>query len=166
MKHTARKPLSAGRRSQTSGTRAIYHASSGLNLALYRAYYSAHARRLNRDPIGEPGGIELYTCVWGDQTNYLDPQGSSPIGVGIGFPGGFGFGAISSLIEGRSLEHALMNGTEDAVTGGITGLTDGLSLVPLLIRGAISGSAEAIMEEVYGCQPAATKIAFAVAAGH
>jgi hypothetical protein len=30
----------------------FYHAVSGLNFALYRAYDPVHARWLNRDPIG------------------------------------------------------------------------------------------------------------------
>jgi RHS repeat-associated protein len=36
-----------------------YHPYSGLNFALDPAYDSNHARWLNRDPIGEVGGINL-----------------------------------------------------------------------------------------------------------
>lgn len=59
----------------------------------------------------------------------------------------------------------MINGAEDAVVGGLIGLTDGLSLVPILTRGAITESAEAIKEEVHGCGPSATKIALAAAIG-
>ena len=38
----------------------FYHAVSGLDFALYRAYDPVHARWLNRDPIGKAGGINLY----------------------------------------------------------------------------------------------------------
>ena len=120
---------------------------------------------LLRRPIGEAGGVNLYAYVGGSPVSYLDSQGTTPIGVVVGFIGGLSFGTISSLIEGKSLEAALINGGEDAVVGGLIGLTDGLSLVPILTRGAINGSAEAIKEEVHGCGPDSKKIFLAVAVG-
>jgi RHS repeat-associated protein len=143
----------------------FHHAVSGLDFTHYRAYDPTHARWLNRDPIGEAGGVNLYAYVSGSPVSYLDSQGTTPIGVAIGLVGGFSFGVISSLIEGKSFEAALINGGEDAVVGGLIGLTDGLSLVPILTRSAISGATEAIKEEVHGCGPDSTKISFAVAAG-
>ena len=58
-----------------------YHARSGLHLAMYRAYDADLGRWLNRDPIGEAGGINLYGYVGSDPVNYVDPLGlNSAIG--------------------------------------------------------------------------------------
>jgi RHS repeat-associated protein len=51
------------------------HAASGLSFALHRAYDPVHARWLNRDPIGESGGINLYAYVGGNPLNGIDPLG-------------------------------------------------------------------------------------------
>jgi RHS repeat-associated protein len=75
-----------GNRTTISGTLAsdigyagyFYHAVSGLDFTLYRAYDPAHARWLNRDPIGETGGINLYAYVGGNSTSYIDPSGLCP----------------------------------------------------------------------------------------
>jgi RHS repeat-associated protein len=52
-----------------------YHAVSGLNFAVHRAYDSTHARWLNRDPISEAGGINLYAYVRGNPITRIDPLG-------------------------------------------------------------------------------------------
>jgi RHS repeat-associated protein len=54
------------------------HASSGLAFALYRVYDPAHARWLNRDPIWEAGGINLYAYVRGNPISLRDPLGLCP----------------------------------------------------------------------------------------
>jgi RHS repeat-associated protein len=53
----------------------FYHPASGLEFSLFRAYDPAHARWLNRDPIGEAGGINLYAYVAGDPLATIDPLG-------------------------------------------------------------------------------------------
>ena len=51
------------------------HNASDLYLATYRAYNSATARWLNRDPIKEAGGLNVYAYVEGNPINYTDPLG-------------------------------------------------------------------------------------------
>jgi RHS repeat-associated protein len=51
------------------------HAASGLDFAMYRAYDSNHARWLNRDPIAEAGGINLYEYVGDSPIARRDPTG-------------------------------------------------------------------------------------------
>jgi RHS repeat-associated protein len=49
------------------------HKPSGLHLALYRAYDADLGRWLNRDPIAEAGGINLYGYVGNGAVNWVDP---------------------------------------------------------------------------------------------
>jgi RHS repeat-associated protein len=55
----------------------FHHGVSGLDFALFRAYDPVHARWLNRDPIGETGGINLYGYVSADPVNGIDLRGWS-----------------------------------------------------------------------------------------
>ena len=54
------------------------HGRSGLNLTVHRAYSPTLARFLNRDPIGESGGINLYGYVGGETIDLSDQSGLSP----------------------------------------------------------------------------------------
>lgn len=51
------------------------HTPSGLSLTVYRAYDPVSGRWLNRDPIGENGGLNLYGYVGNDPINFKDPTG-------------------------------------------------------------------------------------------
>lgn len=52
-----------------------HHGPSGLTLAPYRAYDATLGRWLNRDPIEEEGGLNLYGYVLNDPVNLIDPLG-------------------------------------------------------------------------------------------
>ncbi len=54
-----------------------FHAPSGLNLTLYRAYESALGRWISRDPMAEKGGLNLYAYVGNDPINRIDVFGLS-----------------------------------------------------------------------------------------
>jgi RHS repeat-associated protein len=51
------------------------HGPSGLNLTTHRAYSPSLGRWINRDPIGERGGINLYDYVSNRPTEDIDPSG-------------------------------------------------------------------------------------------
>jgi RHS repeat-associated protein len=68
------------------------HVNSGMYYYGYRFYDPNLQRWLNRDPIGEKGGINLYAFVWNAPFDYLDSdgraaKGSGPRKPGIGQPG-------------------------------------------------------------------------------
>ena len=70
--------------SVTNGTDYQYaglfaHAASGLNLATYRAVEAVTGRFINRDPIKETGGINLYDYVGADPINRIDPWGLNAV---------------------------------------------------------------------------------------
>jgi RHS repeat-associated protein len=61
-----------------------YDAGTGLNYYGYRFYAPVIERWLNRDPLGEAGGINLYGFVGNDPVNYWDFNGLTKIDVDIG----------------------------------------------------------------------------------
>lgn len=61
-----------------------FHATSGLYLALYRAYDEGSGRWLVRDPVEEAEGNNLYAYVQDDPINLLDTLGLAPRGPGSG----------------------------------------------------------------------------------
>ena len=56
-----------------------WHNASGFYYFGYRFYDPATQRWLNRDPIGEEGGVNLYGYVENDPINGIDPLGLSSI---------------------------------------------------------------------------------------
>ena len=49
---------------------------------------------INRDPLGETGGINLYGFVYNNPLSYVDPDGMDPISLSIGS------GALAEIIGG------------------------------------------------------------------
>jgi RHS repeat-associated protein len=60
-----------------------WHNASGFYAFGYRFYDPATQRWLNRDPIGEEGGVNLYGYVENDPINFIDPLGLSSIHVQV-----------------------------------------------------------------------------------
>jgi RHS repeat-associated protein len=107
----------------------FHHAASGLDFTLYRAYDPSHVRWLNRDPIGEWGGVNLYAYVHGNPLNSIDPLGlwdwpSLPQGF-VDYSAGLGDALL--LEQGAALRNALGIGGVDTcapefTAGQITGI--------------------------------------------
>lgn len=70
-----RMKLSGDLDAQFGYTGHYFHQPSGLNLALYRAYNAGAGRWLNRDPIGESGGVNLYAYVSNSPVRSTDSLG-------------------------------------------------------------------------------------------
>lgn len=82
-----------------------YHSRSGLNLTPNRAYNASLGRWINRDPIGEAGGINLYAYVGNNPVGFVDPTGNqyaqaaqagATFGAGLGAP----LGPVGSVVLG------------------------------------------------------------------
>jgi RHS repeat-associated protein len=78
---SASGPLAAANLYQFSSKE--LHPTSGLSYYLYRFYDPGLQRWLNRDPIGGPGGFNLYTIVRNDPVLFFDY-------LGLVAPGGYG----------------------------------------------------------------------------
>jgi len=63
-----------------------YHQPSGLSLYLYRAYDPNLQRWINRDPVEDLGGINLYDFVANGPINEVDLEGLVEIEFSSGFP--------------------------------------------------------------------------------
>lgn len=59
----------------------LYHPASGLYLSQTRAFDPVSGRFLNRDPIGETGGINLYAYTRASPINRADPNGQNPLAL-------------------------------------------------------------------------------------
>jgi RHS repeat-associated protein len=88
-----------------------YHAASGLNLTLYRAYNADLGRWLSRDPSGEASGLDLYAYVAGNPVNAIDFLGLDILGaLNDHAAGAYQRGGILDQAEGvlaNTLEAAL-----------------------------------------------------------
>jgi RHS repeat-associated protein len=89
------------------GFAGLFHETrSGLDLAVFRPYAAAMGRWLNRDPIGERSGLNLYTYASNNPTTLIDPRGLWTIAFGgdsavAGYFGGGGsIGAGSGVVCG------------------------------------------------------------------
>jgi RHS repeat-associated protein len=86
------------------------HAKSGMYYYGYR-FYEPHLQRwINRDPIGEAGGINLYGFVGNTPVNYIDPEGEKVL-IPILIIGGGAYWAYLKLC--RAFDKAKERGDED-----------------------------------------------------
>ncbi|EDP59511.1 RHS repeat-associated core domain-containing protein [Vibrio sp. AND4] len=105
--------------------------ASGLVYFGYRFYSPYQRRWLNRDPLQEQGGINLYAYVNGDPLGYVDPDGRNPILIGIGV--GAINGAIGAWVQGGD--------SDDILVGAYTGAFGGLLSVINPVLGAMVSNA-------------------------
>ena len=92
-----------------------------------RFYSPGIGRWINRDPIGEAGGTNLYGFNNNSPANYVDPDGASPLLItgAIGAVGGGVIGGGVAWWQGADSNGILRAAGRGALVGGIAGLTGG-----------------------------------------
>jgi RHS repeat-associated protein len=103
----------SGERARTEGgfdssfgfTGHFAHQASGLQLALFRGYDTGLARWVNRDPIGEIGGLNVYAYVLNNSISAEDPFGltsslNTPLGAMVM---AWAIGGIAGGMVGRGI---------------------------------------------------------------
>ena len=130
--------------------------NDGTGVYYYRArYYSAAMGRLiSEDPMGFGGRQDnFYAYGYENPLIYTDRNGKDPVLAGVGAVVGGIWGLANGYLSGDR-GSALFNDTvAGAATGGLAGLTDGLSLVEgMSLRAGISMSMEAYREGVNGME--------------
>ena len=90
------------------------HQPSGLQFALYRAYDADLGRFINRDPIGENGGLNLYDYVGNNPANTTDLSGEfNPyVVIGIGVAVGIGIFAYEIHKTGGKIQNIDATGAD------------------------------------------------------
>lgn len=99
------------------------HSRSGLNLAAYRAYDASLGRWINRDPLGEQGGINLYNYVDGIPTGDYDPsgmQGLTSLWTWGSQGAAWAWGALAAALAAWVAQHSAQN-PNNPLKGGLLG---------------------------------------------
>ncbi len=97
-----------------------FHQPSGLHLAPYRAYSAQLGRWINRDPIAEAGGINIYQYANNQIASITDPTGLLVQGVALGGVITLGGGAAAGgtgFMLGTPVGIAIAAGASLAVLG-------------------------------------------------
>jgi RHS repeat-associated protein len=125
-----------------------YLSDVGLYYYGYRFYAPSIGRWINRDPLGEAGGLNLYGFVLNNPVNLIDPTGEianfATAGAGavfggvggaaysffsqIGKPGGINWGAVGESAVGGAALGAISGATFGLGTAALLGGTAGATL--------------------------------------
>ena len=155
-----------------------YHSYSGLYDYGYRFYSPSLGRWINRDPIQEDGGLNLYGFVENNPVTLIDLYGNlsswaaAGIGAGLGAAGGAATGLIQEAwrwlvvscheFDWHEVGQAALGGAvAGGVTGGILGVATGdVSFTVVVVTttgtGAIGGLTEGLYDTTFRPRPAPT----------
>jgi RHS repeat-associated protein len=115
-----------------------FHAPSRLSLTVTRAYSSGQGRFVNRDTIGESGGLNLYSYMANHPVLGVDPNGTCAAAIPIivfGLPELVGLGATvigigiahdAGTLAGNALGNAMSNGMGGTDSGAGAGAGVGI----------------------------------------
>lgn len=131
----------------------MYDEKTGLSYYGYRFYSPILGRWINRDPMGENGGINLYDYSNGNPVNFIDPDGRIPIFIPIILTGGTIsgiFDAYDAWNKGQSfgcIAKSFGVGFASGAVGTTTGLVVGLATANPFLVGASGGLTSSLAKE-------------------
>lgn len=115
-----------------------FHAPTGLYLALYRAYDVNSGRWLNRDPIEEQGGLNLYVYVENNPISRIDFRGDDWVkdagNLFIGIGDGVSFGITERIRNWLGTDQYVNKCDQFYQLGQVSGKIIGAIVWPKLIR--------------------------------
>jgi RHS repeat-associated protein len=114
--------------------------STGLYYYRARYFSPTMGRFISEDPIGLAGGTNFYAYVDGNPISYRDPDGEDPLLAVIGAGAGLLYGLANGVIAGDSRNELIADAIAGAASGGLIGLTDGLSLIGGIGFGAVTNA--------------------------
>jgi RHS repeat-associated protein len=119
-------------------SRLFLHAVSGLNLSMTRAQDGVTGRWINRDPIREAGGINLYLYADASPIRGLDPWGLATIfgGFGVSIESAFGLEGSFGLLLNPGWDNDCFDIGFFGTGGGGAGVNLGGSLFVGSLRGS------------------------------
>jgi RHS repeat-associated protein len=91
-----------------------YHAASGLNLTMFRAYNPKTGTWISRDPSGEGSGLNLYAYCDNSPINLTDPSGLDPT-----IADSFGYGVLQGVAYGAGIGAVVVGATAIAAPLGV-----------------------------------------------
>lgn len=113
-----------------------FHPTANLYYYGFRYYEPNLQRWLNRDPIGEAGGVNLYGFNFNSPVNWVDTDGALPNLVSGGV--GAGIGAITGAIIG-GWQGGWRGALKGAAAGAVGGFVGGVTFNPAAGAAAAAG---------------------------
>ena len=129
-----------------------FDVESGLHYNYFRYYDPGTGRYVSSDPIGLEGGLNTFAYTMWNPVNYIDPDGKSPVHIGLGIGGAIIGGGIAWYNDQPIWAGAAAGGIAGLTAGATLGLSAGISLVANTgVSAVVSGLQSAVNQSNDQC---------------
>ncbi|NJM47105.1 MAG: hypothetical protein HC860_13860 [Alkalinema sp. RU_4_3] len=126
-----------------SGQWGLMNEANGLDFVRARYQMPSIGRFMSNDPIGQAGGINLYTYAANNPVTLTDPDGQSPLAIAGAAIGGI-YGLVSYAVSNSPKDWSVRGGfgaaAGGALYGGVIGATAGWSLLAGILTTSAAGA--------------------------